>query len=124
MTNQAPQPSRQEKTIGPPPIAEIEVLWITAGLGCDGDTIAMTAATQPSIEEVVLGALPWIPKSEPTQSLPGRGQWRRLPAAFGNIQAVRPGIPVLRVSAKTGEGMQEYLEWLGTYLTEVRSAAV
>lgn len=44
--------------------------------------------------------------------------------AFGNIQAVRPGIPVLRVSAKTGEGMQEYLEWLGTYLTEVRSAAV
>ena len=62
MTNQAPQPSRQEKTIGLPPIAEIEVLWITAGLGCDGDTIAMTAATQPSIEEVVLGALPWIPK--------------------------------------------------------------
>ena len=52
----------QEKKIGPPPIAEIEVLWITAGLGCDGDTIAMTAATQPSIEEVVLGALPWIPK--------------------------------------------------------------
>jgi hydrogenase nickel incorporation protein HypB len=45
-------------------------------------------------------------------------------AAFGNIQAVRPGIPVLRVSAKTGEGMQEYLECLGTYLTEVRSAAV
>jgi hydrogenase small subunit len=45
-----------------PPIAEIDVLWITAGLGCDGDTIAMTAATQPSIEDVVGGALPWIPK--------------------------------------------------------------
>jgi len=30
------------------PITEIDVLWITAGLGCDGDTIAMTAATQPS----------------------------------------------------------------------------
>jgi hydrogenase small subunit len=41
---------------------EIHVLWITAGLGCDGDTIAMTAATQPSIEDVVLGAMPWIPK--------------------------------------------------------------
>jgi signal transduction histidine kinase len=27
----------------------IDVLWITAGLGCDGDTIAMTAATNPSI---------------------------------------------------------------------------
>jgi len=44
------------------PIAELDVLWITAGLGCDGDTIAMTAATQPSIEAVLLGAMPWIPK--------------------------------------------------------------
>src|SRR5947209_7384830 len=43
-------------------IPEIDILWITAGLGCDGDTIAMTAATQPSIEEVVLGAIPGIPK--------------------------------------------------------------
>jgi len=43
-------------------IHEIDVLWITAGLGCDGDTIAMTAATQPSLEDIVLGAIPWIPK--------------------------------------------------------------
>ena len=45
-----------------PPITEIDVLWLTAGLSCDGDTIAMTAATQPSIEDIVLGAIPWIPK--------------------------------------------------------------
>ena len=44
------------------PIAEITVLWLTAGLGCDGDTIALTAATQPSLEEVLAGAIPWIPK--------------------------------------------------------------
>src|ERR1700691_6362395 len=44
------------------PIADIHILWITAGLGCDGDTIAMTAATQPSIEDVLLGGIPWIPK--------------------------------------------------------------
>jgi hypothetical protein len=43
-------------------IHEIDVLWITAGLGCDGDTIAMTAATQPSLEDIVLSAIPWIPK--------------------------------------------------------------
>src|SRR5271167_4683997 len=43
-------------------IEAIDILWITAGLGCDGDTIAMTAATQPSIEDIVTGALPWIPK--------------------------------------------------------------
>jgi hydrogenase small subunit len=39
----------------------VEVLWITAGLSCDGDSIAMTAATQPSIEDLVLGGLPGIP---------------------------------------------------------------
>jgi hydrogenase small subunit len=30
---------------------EIAILWLTAGLGCDGDTIAMTAASQPSLED-------------------------------------------------------------------------
>ena len=44
------------------PVQELEILWITAGLGCDGDTIAMTAATQPSIEDILLGAIPGIPK--------------------------------------------------------------
>ncbi len=43
-------------------VTELDVLWITAGLGCDGDTIAMTAATQPSIEDVLRGQIPWIPK--------------------------------------------------------------
>ena len=43
-------------------IEEVHVLWITAGLGCDGDTIAMTAATQPSIEELVAGAFPGVPR--------------------------------------------------------------
>jgi len=40
----------------------VDVLWITAGLGCDGDTIAMTAVTQPSIEELCLGTLPGVPR--------------------------------------------------------------
>ena len=44
------------------PIETIDVLWITAGLSCDGDTVAMTAATQPSIEDLVLGAIPGVPR--------------------------------------------------------------
>ena len=36
----------------------IHVLWINAGLSCDGDSVALTAATQPSVEEIALGALP------------------------------------------------------------------
>ena len=40
----------------------LHILWINAGLSCDGDSVALTAATQPSIEEIVLGALPGLPK--------------------------------------------------------------
>ncbi len=43
-------------------IREIDILWVTAGLSCDGDTVSITAATQPSLEDLVLGAIPGIPK--------------------------------------------------------------
>src|SRR5437763_15521384 len=45
-----------------PAVAELDILWITAGLSCDGDTIAITAATQPSLEDVLLGVIPGIPR--------------------------------------------------------------
>lgn len=41
---------------------EIDVLWLTAGLSCDGETIALTNATQPSLEDLISGAIPNIPK--------------------------------------------------------------
>ena len=47
--------TRQDETV-------VHVLWINAGLSCDGDSVALTAATQPSIEEIALGALPGLPK--------------------------------------------------------------
>ena len=50
------------KTQRAPAVKEIHILWITAGLGCDGDTVSITAATQPSIEDVILGAIPGLPK--------------------------------------------------------------
>ncbi|MCU1281161.1 MAG: [NiFe]-hydrogenase apoprotein small subunit [bacterium] len=40
----------------------VHVLWINAGLSCDGDSVALTAAMQPSIEDIVLGVLPGLPK--------------------------------------------------------------
>src|SRR3984893_765162 len=46
----------------PPAVPEVHILWITAGLGCDGDTVSITAASQPSIEDVILGAIPGLPK--------------------------------------------------------------
>jgi hydrogenase nickel incorporation protein HypB len=41
-------------------------------------------------------------------------------AAHRNIQAVRPGIQVFEVSAKTGRGMEELLSFLRARLTEAR----
>src|ERR1700760_3893884 len=45
-----------------PAVAELHIVWITAGLGCDGDSVSITAATQPSIEDVLMGAIPGLPK--------------------------------------------------------------
>jgi len=42
--------------------------------------------------------------------------------AFNNIQAVRPGMPVFKLSSKTGEGMTSLLEFLATRLHELRAA--
>ena len=39
----------------------LDVLWLTAGLGCDGESIALTAATQPAVEDLRAGALPGVP---------------------------------------------------------------
>ena len=50
------------KTQRAPALAEVHILWMTAGLGCDGDSVSITAATQPSIEDVVMGAIPGLPK--------------------------------------------------------------
>jgi len=45
-----------------PPVDEVHILWISEGMSCDGDTVSLTAATQPSLEDVVLGLVPGIPK--------------------------------------------------------------
>ncbi len=50
------------KTQKEPAVKEVHILWITAGLSCDGDSVSVTAASQPSIEDVVMGAIPGLPK--------------------------------------------------------------
>src|SRR6478735_6315919 len=50
------------KTQKPPAVKEVHIVWMTTGLGCDGDSVSITAAMQPSIEDVVLGAIPGLPK--------------------------------------------------------------
>lgn len=39
----------------------VHILWLTTGLGCDGDSVAMTAATNPSLEDLLRRVLPGAP---------------------------------------------------------------
>lgn len=54
--------SSSSSTANRAPPSEDHILWITAGLSCDGDSVSVTAAEQPSIEDVLLGAIPGLPK--------------------------------------------------------------
>jgi hydrogenase nickel incorporation protein HypB len=46
------------------------------------------------------------------------------PAAYGNIQAVRPGMRVFKLSTKSGEGIEDYLTFLKMRLDESRTTEV
>ena len=50
------------KTQRAPAVKEVHILWTPDGMSCDGDTISTTAASQPSIEDIVMGAIPGLPK--------------------------------------------------------------
>jgi hydrogenase small subunit len=43
-------------------VDEVDILWISEGMSCDGDTVSVTAASQPAIEDVLLGLVPDLPK--------------------------------------------------------------
>src|SRR5579863_5436775 len=45
-----------------PAVPEVDILWITAGLSCDGDSVSVTGATQPSIEDLLMGNIAGLPK--------------------------------------------------------------
>ena len=42
-------------------VKDVHILWTSELLGCDGDSVSITAAMQPSIEDVVLGNIPGLP---------------------------------------------------------------
>jgi Ni,Fe-hydrogenase I small subunit len=39
----------------PSGVEEVHILWISEGTSCDGDSVSITAAGQPGIEDVLLG---------------------------------------------------------------------
>lgn len=39
----------------------VHALWMSTGLSCDGDSVSMTSATSPSLEDLVKGIIPGMP---------------------------------------------------------------
>ncbi|CAN5804318.1 hypothetical protein BH20PSE1_BH20PSE1_04690 [soil metagenome] len=89
------------KTQRPPALKEVHILWITAGLGCDGDSVSITAATQPSIEDVVMGAIPGLPKvhlHNPVLAYENGDEFLKPfhQAARGELESPAPGFSAFR----------------------------
>ncbi len=45
----------------PGPITEVHAFWL-AGMSCDGCSIAAVGAQNPSVEQLISGAIPGLPK--------------------------------------------------------------
>src|ERR687883_263472 len=91
----------------PPGVEEVHILWISEGMSCDGDSVSVTAAGQPGIEDVVLGAIPGLPKvnlhNKVLSPTLGGGDFR----SAGGLPIVNvPGCPV------QPENFMETLTWL------------
>ncbi len=69
----APQQRRTETQL-------IHILWLTSGLSCDGDTVSMTAATNPSLEDLLTGVIPGMPRIVDLQRAAGLRDRRGLRA--------------------------------------------
>ncbi|GGM89202.1 hydrogenase expression protein HypE [Thermopolyspora flexuosa] len=50
------------ETVTDTPVKEVHILWTSEGMSCDGDTVSVTAAGLPSLEDVLLGLVPGLPK--------------------------------------------------------------
>jgi hypothetical protein len=105
--------SRDDARSVPAVIKEIDVLWITAGLGCDGETIALTGASQPSLEEIVLGAMPWAPKINFRNPLLAR-RWPASSTGRRHRRASTPCGPACGSwkCPRRRDGMTEWLQFL------------
>ena len=43
-------------------VEDVYILWISELMSCDGDSVSVTAAMQPSLEDVVMGNIPGLPR--------------------------------------------------------------
>jgi hydrogenase small subunit len=91
------------------PLTEVHVFWL-AGMSCDGCSIAVTGATAPSVEELLAGTIPGLPKvvlHHPVLSIAAGAEFVRplRDAAEGNLEA--PYVVVLEGSVPDDQSLPE-----------------
>jgi hydrogenase small subunit len=91
------------------PLTEVHVFWL-AGMSCDGCSIAVTGATAPSVEELLAGTIPGLPKvvlHHPVLSIAAGAEFVRpmREAAEGNLDA--PYVVVLEGSVPDDQALPE-----------------
>src|ERR1700684_1614638 len=88
----------------------VHVVWLSSGLGCDGDSVAMTSATSPSLEDLIRGTLPGMPRLAIYSPLLAYETGEEFMRAFWSAAAGRLGPFVLVLEGSvpneqiTGEG--------------------
>jgi hydrogenase small subunit len=45
-----------------PAVKEVNILWISEFMSCDGDSVSLTGAMYPPLEDVINGNIPGLPK--------------------------------------------------------------
>ena len=91
------------------PLTEVHVFWL-AGMSCDGCSIAVTGATSPSVEELLAGTIPGLPKvvlHHPVLSVAAGAEFVRplRDAADGTLGA--PYVVVLEGSVPDDQALPE-----------------
>src|SRR4051794_3773459 len=91
------------------PLTEVHVFWL-AGMSCDGCSIAVTGATAPSVEDLLAGTIPGLPKvilHHPVLSIAAGAEFVRplRDAAEGKLGA--PYVVVLEGSVPDDQSLPE-----------------
>jgi len=91
------------------PISELHVFWL-AGMSCDGCSIAVTGATSPSVEELLAGSIPGLPKvflHHPVLSIGAGTEFVRPFRDAANGELGAPYVIVLEGSIPDDQALEE-----------------
>lgn len=91
------------------PLTEVHVFWL-AGMSCDGCSIAVTGATNPSVEELLAGTVPGLPRvvlHHPVLSVAAGAEFIRPLRAAVNGELGAPYVVVLEGSVPDDQALPE-----------------